>query len=66
MRRESESEREREGERASSGTFHNRESRASPVQGLRITMLAGPLDSLASVWPRLSPDSDERLAGWYQ
>jgi hypothetical protein len=35
---------------------HNGESRASPAHGLRITMLTGLFDRLASIWRRLSPD----------
>ena len=57
---------ERERERALLGTFHNRGPRASPAHGLRITILTGLLDRVASIWRRLSPDSDERLAGWYR
>ncbi len=52
-----------ERERESIETFHNG---ASPAHGLRITILTGLLDSLASIWQRLSPDSDKRLAGWYR
>jgi len=59
-----ERERERERERALLGTFHDGGSRASPAHGLGINILTGLLDSLASIWPRLSPDSGEWLAGW--
>ena len=62
--RERERERERGRERALLGTFHNGGSRASPAHGLGINILTGLLDSLASIWPRLSPDSGEWLAGW--
>jgi hypothetical protein len=41
-------------------------SRASPSHGIRITILAGLLDWVASIWGRLSPDADETLAGWYR
>ena len=48
------------------GNFHDGGSRASPAHGIRITILPGLLDRVESIKGRLSPDSDERLAGWYR
>ena len=44
------------------GIFHNGGSRASPSASPR-QVVSVLLDSLASIWRRLSPDSDKRLAG---
>ena len=62
--------REKERERALLGTIHNGGSRAAPAHGLCITTLrsASPytLDGVAAYMAKTSPDSDERLAEWYQ
>jgi len=66
-RRDRGRERERERERSFidnqevTESFHNGGSSSRPAQGLGITILTVLLDSLASIWPRLSPDSDKRL-----
>ena len=53
---------ERNRERALLGIFHNGGSRTSRAPHHHTHGTA----CLASIWRRLSPDSDKRLAGWYR